>query len=734
MPVMARPARRRFGMAGHPFHGVARIDARRMLWQTLLLGLVFTPLLLTPAFIQERSDARQHLVLRQSEQERALKLGAQIIRQEMEAVLSDLRYLSQHNDLAAYLESSDPLRRRDLALEYLGLARHKRIYDRIRFIGLDGHEEVRVDFADGAPLIRPPEALRDQSSRYYVREAQWLSPGEIYVSPFDLDVEHERARQAPWPVIRFALPAADGQGMIRGMVVLDYQGRRLLDKLRMLAGQAGDIWLLNADGYWLLGPNGAQTWGFVSDSDGQAHAARHFPEFWRLAAVSDTGNLREGDFAIRFERVYPLRGDDDGAADRPRPVAAPDYHWVLAAALAPAANRPALASGTRWPVYGGLTLFAFAAAAGLAFALNRNRALALFMENIVDNLPVLVSYVDAEERYRFNNLAYQRFFQRDVTEIEGVSMRELLGDAAYQDVRPYIKRVLAGEAVTFERQVEYAGAGTRDVAVSYLPDVTSFGEVRGFYVLVSDVSMIKQSERRERSRMLELAHASRLSSMGEMATQLAHEINQPLAAISMYSAAALRTLQGEWDARQLREWLQTIHGQAVRAGDILRRVRRFVRRQDMQRVPVDLNGRVCEVVDLLRSEARSREVAVYLDLHEDLPHVPADPVLIEQVVFNLVRNALDALQERAPPRVVTLSSARAGDRVYVEVRDNGPGVDAALGARIFDSFVSSKGEGVGMGLAISRSIIEAHGGRLDYQANAEGGATFRFELPLESPT
>jgi C4-dicarboxylate-specific signal transduction histidine kinase len=313
-------------------------------------------------------------------------------------------------------------------------------------------------------------------------------------------------------------------------------------------------------------------------------------------------------------------------------------------------------------------------------------------------------------------------------------MRELLGDAAYQDVRPYIKRVLAGEAVTFERQVEYAGAGTRDVAVSYLPDVTSFGEVRGFYVLVSDVSMIKQSERRERSRMLELAHASRLSSMGEMATQLAHEINQPLAAISMYSAAALRTLQGEWDARQLREWLQTIHGQAVRAGDILRRVRRFVSRQDMQRVPVDLNGRVCEVVDLLRSEARSREVAVYLDLHEDLPHVPADPVLIEQVVFNLVRNALDALQERAPPRVVTLSSARAGDRVYVEVRDNGPGVDAALGARIFDSFVSSKGEGVGMGLAISRSIIEAHGGRLDYQANAEGGATFRFELPLESPT
>lgn len=721
-------------MAGHPFHGVARVDARRMRWQTLLLGLVFTPLLLTPAFIQERADARQHLVLRQSEQERALKLGAQIIRQEMEAVLSDLRYLSQHNDLAAYLESSNPQRRRDLALVYLGLARHKRIYDQIRFIGLDGHEEVRVDFADGAPVIQPPETLRDRSSRYYVREAQWLSPGEIYVSPFDLDVEQERVEHPPRPVIRFALPVADSQGMIRGMVVLNYLGRRLLDKLRMLAGQAGDIWLLNADGYWLLGPNGEQAWSFMSDTGVHAHAARRFPEFWHQAAASDAGTLREGDFAIRFERVHPLRGDDDGTADRPRPVAAPDYHWVLAAALATAANLPALAPGARWPVYGGLTLFAFAAAAGLAFALNRNRALALFMSNIIDNLPVLVSYVDADERYRFNNLAYQRFFQRAVTEIEGVSMRELLGDAAYQDVRPYITRVLAGEAVTFERQVDYAGAGTRDVAVSYLPDITSAGEVRGFYVLVSDVSMIKQSERRERSRVLELAHASRLSSMGEMATQLAHEINQPLAAISMFSAAALRTLQGDWDARQLREWLRTIHGQAVRAGDILRRVRRFVRRQDMQRVPVDLNARAREVVDLLRSEARCREVTVDLRLHDGLPHVSADPVLIEQVVFNLVRNAFDALQERAPPRIVTLSSAREGNRVYLEVRDNGPGVDAALGARIFDSFVSSKGEGVGMGLAISRSIIEALGGRLGYETNAEGGATFRFELPLETST
>jgi PAS domain S-box-containing protein len=713
---------------------MAQVDLRRTLRQTLLIGLVFTVLLGTPVAIQQRADARNLASLRQAEQERVVKLGTQIIQQEINAVLSDLRYLSQHSALRRYLEHSDEARRRGLALEYLGLARQKRLYDQIRFIGLNGWEEVRIDFADGAPKIRGAHELRDKSERYYFQEAQWLSPGQIYVSPFDLNIEGGVVEQPAKPAIRFAVPVADDQGLIRGVVVLNYLGKRLIDKLGVLTGQAGRIWLLNAEGYWLMGPSPRQEWGFLLPGREQANAAQLFPEFWGQVVKERSGVHRPDNTWIRFERIHPLLGTDRlvDAADFAQPVAAADYYWTLAVA-----QSPTLSNGNPprklWAIYGILTVFAFAAAGMLAFVINRNRALAQAMTKVVDNLPLLVAYVDAQQRYRFNNLAYQRLFGLEPREIYGKSMLELLGEAAYRDVLPHIEQALAGQAVTFERQLEYAGAGLHDVAVSYLPDVSATGEVRGFYVLVNDVSQIKQSERRERQHMLELAHASRLASMGEMATEIAHEINQPLAAIAMYSAAGLRTMQTDSERGQLRNWLEAINLQAKRAGEIIRRVRGFVKKEPFQREPVNLNRVIEGVAAWLRHEARSQDVEIVLGLAERLPEVEGERVLLEQVVFNLARNAMDATLSRETGRRVTLSTSFDAAWVHLAVSDNGPGVDPALGERIFESFITSKREGIGMGLAISRSIIEDHAGKLRYTINSEGGATFMFDLPRPVP-
>jgi PAS domain S-box-containing protein len=384
-----------------------------------------------------------------------------------------------------------------------------------------------------------------------------------------------------------------------------------------------------------------------------------------------------------------------------------------------------------WTVYGVLVLFAFLVAGALAFATTRNKALAQVMEKVVDNVPVLVAYVDAELRYRFNNMAYERFFGLKPKQIYGKSMLELLGGAAYQASRPYIEQALAGQAVTFERQLSHAEGGARDVTVSYLPDISPEGAVRGFYVMVNDVSLIKASQRRERQHMLELAHVSRLASMGEMATEIAHEINQPLAAISMYSAAGLRTMQGEWDRGKIETWLEAINTQAKRASEIVKRVRRFVQKGEPQLGPVDLNLVARETVALVDHDARAQEVEIVLELAEGLPLVQAERVLLEQVVFNLVRNAMDAVLVGPGERRVTLRTAFDAQLVYVEVSDTGPGVDPVLGAQIFDSFVTSKQGGLGMGLAISRSIAEAHGGTLGYASRPGGGATFTFSLARE---
>jgi len=720
----------------HTIHRVVQVNVRRILLHTALLGLAFSVLLAVPFVFYHRAETDNNLGLMQAEQERIIKLAAGAIHQEMGAVLSDLRYLSQHNEIRNHLRQDSRSSRLDLATEYLALITQKRLYDRVRFIGLDGMEVVRVDFNDGRPAVVADADLRDRHDRPYFEETLWLSPGQIYVSPLDLDLEAGAMGRPPKPVVRFATPVADEQGLIRGMVVFDYLGQRLRDKLAALEGRAGRIWLLNAQGDWLMGAVPEAESAGMDPERSQRGVGDRFPRLWQQMQSERTGAHQTDASWIRFERVHPLLGEKGTPVEVgfARAVDAERYYWTVAVQLSQSAVRDANRAllENLWTVYGVLVLFAFLVAGALAFVVSRNKALAQVMEKVVDNVPVLVAYVDADQRYRFNNMAYERFFGLSPRQIYGKSMRELLGDAAYETARPYIERALAGEAVSFERQLPYAGAGPRDVTVAYLPDASPKGEVRGFYVMVNDVSEIRASQRRERQHLHEMAHVSRLASMGEMATEIAHEINQPLAAISMYSAAGLRGLQGGCDAGKLESWLEAINAQAKRASEIVKRVRRFVQKGEPQLGPVDLNQIARETADLVDHDARAQGVAVALDLAPALPVVQGERVLLEQVLFNLVRNAMEAVLAGTGERRVTLRTRADAQLVYVEVIDTGPGVDPALGDQIFDSFVTGRQGGLGMGLAISRSIVEAHGGSLRYAARPEGGAAFTFSLAREA--
>ncbi|MBI5330992.1 MAG: PAS domain-containing protein [Betaproteobacteria bacterium] len=727
----------RWPSRAHTLHQVVQVDLRRVALQTLLSGLVFSVLLAIPVAVYHRGEARNLQGLRLAEQERVIQLAEQVIHQEMDAVLSDLRYLSQHNELKAYLENTNPEHRRNLALEYLVVAKQKRVYDQIRFIGLNGREEVRIDHAGGKPVIREEPDLQDKHDRYYFQEAQWLSPGQIYVSPFDLNVERGVIEQPIKPTIRFVVPVADAYGLIRGVVALNYQGQRLIDKLGALAGGANSIWLLNAEGHWLIGPSRQVEWGFMpAYAPMPAPAQDRFASFRRRAMAETSGAHGLQDAWIRFERIYPLSGGHRpaDATDFAQPASAERYSWTLAVALAsPTPQTPhTLLPQELWTTYAVLSLFAFFAAGALAFAIHRNKALAQSMEKVIDSLPILISYVDAEQRYRYNNQAYEKLFHLSPRQIHGKTVRELLGDTTYQEVRGHIEQTLAGAKSVFESQLSCAGPEMHDMVVTLLPDLSAQGEVRGFFVVADDVSLIKQSERRERQRMLELAHVSRLASMSEMAAEIAHEINQPLAAISMYSAAGLRTLHTDCDCTRMQKWLEAIHTQARRASETVRRMRGFMQTDEPQHGPVDLNRIASEVAALLRHEGRAQGTEIALHLDPGLPTVQGEAILLEQVVFNLVRNAMDALLLQPGERRITLVTSFDAEQVYVEVGDTGLGIDPVLGERVFDLFVTTKRKGAGMGLAISRSIIEAHSGAIRQSARTEGGAAFLFSLPWEA--
>ncbi|MDX1944620.1 MAG: PAS domain S-box protein [Pirellulaceae bacterium] len=264
------------------------------------------------------------------------------------------------------------------------------------------------------------------------------------------------------------------------------------------------------------------------------------------------------------------------------------------------------------------------------------------------------------------------------------------------------------------------------------------GEVMEVITTSRDVTERIDAYRQLRQREADLAHTERLSTMGEMAAELAHELNQPLYAIANFAEASLGRLNqhaGEWtEPQDLRRWVEQIAQQARRAGEILRRMTQFVRKGELDPERLDLNALIGDVAVLLEFGIRSQGTHVEYDLAQPLPQVVADRLLIEQVLVNLVRNAADAMDETPPDRrrLIVRSFRAADDMVGIAVIDSGRGLPPGQADRLFESYFTTKPNGTGMGLAICRSTIAAHHGQIWAENNPTGGATFQFVLPVAS--
>jgi PAS domain S-box-containing protein len=250
---------------------------------------------------------------------------------------------------------------------------------------------------------------------------------------------------------------------------------------------------------------------------------------------------------------------------------------------------------------------------------------------------------------------------------------------------------------------------------------------------IIDVTMHKRAEDQAKAQRAELAHITRLGTLGEMAAGLAHELNQPLASIVNFASAGIRRLQAEECPRD--EVLMCLRGaeeQALRASKIIQRLRLLVRKSEPRYERMDVNQAIRDVAELLAPEARSQGIPLHWELADPIPPVRADAIQIQQVVVNLVHNGLDATREsgRHNSGLTVTTAVRSDHMVEVSVRDSGPGIPADLRDRIFEPFFTTKDGGMGTGLSISRSIVEAHRGRIWATSRPEGGAVFFFVLPI----
>ena len=299
--------------------------------------------------------------------------------------------------------------------------------------------------------------------------------------------------------------------------------------------------------------------------------------------------------------------------------------------------------------------------------------------------------------------------------------------------------VLAGRAPPdgFEITLQRKDGGRFQALIYEAPLIDGDGNHTGWMASVLDVTERRRAEELARQQQEQLQHTSRLVTMGEMASTLAHELNQPLAAIASYNAGCLNLLAGGHpDPEELKPALEKLGVQAQRAGRIIRRVHEFVRKSEPQRIPCDLREVVDDCLGFVEAEARKRRVTIEADLPV-VPPVLADRLMLEQVLLNLVRNGMDAMAATPAGSRVLGVRLEAGDgEVAVAVADNGCGLSPEAREKMFTAFFTTKPEGMGVGLSICRSIVEFHRGRLWAEDNPRSptgtGTIFRFTLPLES--
>jgi PAS domain S-box-containing protein len=243
---------------------------------------------------------------------------------------------------------------------------------------------------------------------------------------------------------------------------------------------------------------------------------------------------------------------------------------------------------------------------------------------------------------------------------------------------------------------------------------------------------LRQSERRYHETQMELAHANRVATLGLLSTSIAHEINQPICAALTNAAAALRWLSKEpVDLENVRRALNRIFADGDRANEVIGRMRALLKKAPVRKEDVDINEAILEVIALTRSEMTKNGISLQSQLADSLPLIQGDRVQLQQVIMNLIINAVEALSSVSEgSRELVISAGKVEpDSVLVAVQDSGPGLTPASLERVFDAFHTTKPGGLGMGLSICRSIIEAHGGRLWATVDQPQGATFQFTLP-----
>ena len=353
---------------------------------------------------------------------------------------------------------------------------------------------------------------------------------------------------------------------------------------------------------------------------------------------------------------------------------------------------------------------------------------------VFDNSAAGIALANPSGRFLAGNLAYQKMLGYSEKELRELSFLDITHED-YRDANSELTtELLEGKRQYFEMEKRYRRKDGNLIWVRVHVSLVSGKQItpRFLLAIVDNITELKRAEEGLRDAQMTLAHVTRVATLGEMTASIAHEINQPLGALVNNANACLGWLSTE-NLEEVRNSVELMLDDAQRASEIITRIRSLVKKAPPQKDWLDINQTIREVIGLARNEIQRNGVALETQLSDDMPLIFADRIQLQQVMLNLMMNAIEAMTQVTTPRELLISSGADDSKgVVVVVRDSGPGLDSKSHERLFEPFYTTKPQGMGMGLAICRSLIEAHGGRLWATTNAPHGAVFQFTLPIGS--
>ena len=664
---------------------------------------------------------------------------------------------ARNPDLSAEIEAM-------IAGQFGAMMEAKPRYDQIRLIGTadDGREIVRVDSrgAGMAPERIPAADLQSKAARPYFSSTLSLPPGGTYVSRIDYNRENGVIEQPPVPTMRVARPVRlDGRPPSL-FVIVNVDIAPALRHLSIAANLSGAIYLVDEDGNYLVNTQDPdRVFGF--------EAARDFnlrKDWPALAGALDSSqsdvvvfeDRRDGEMAAAIWPIT-LAGTRRVTLIQIAPTQAlvADTRSALAtsviiagglASLAAVLISPAIAAGLVRPIRA-LTKAVDGSrreqrvslatdAKGEVGALSR--AIARYMEREALLGALINSSFDAILTKDLEGIITS--WNETAENLYGYTAREAIGEKLEDLIIPPERRselasimaeIRAGHRIGHFQTVRINKAGDRlDVSLTISPIQNAAGDIIGASTIARDVTQVLADARHLQRIQAEAAHTARITAAGQMAATLAHELNQPLTAVINYVRSIQRLQKDAGMAPESKPaaYAQKAVEQANRASEIVRRLRNFIGNRQTNVVRAKINDLIEEALALVLLGWKEEAITVERDYAPDPPDVIVDPVHVQQIVANLTKNAIEAMS-LAPDRVLTVSTRHVGEIIRVRFADTGGGIDDAILASLFEPFTTTKRTGMGFGLNICRSLVEAQGGSLKVE-NAPEGAVFEFTLPI----